>query len=158
MKMSATATFAIKQLQTTFHGGAWHGPAVMEVLEGVTHEQAAARPIANGNTIWQLVHHLAFTMDLVRARLHGDERLRSDEEHWPPVTHTSESGWQKSLGWLKRSHEELVKAVEEHDGDLNEEFPAGMGVTHAARLHGCVEHNCYHAGQIAHLRKLIPGG
>jgi hypothetical protein len=60
------------QLRRSFEGDAWHGPAVLEVLAGVDAGQAAARPIADGHCIWELVLHLAGTYRLVLRRLGGD--------------------------------------------------------------------------------------
>ena len=34
------------QLERAFEGGAWHGPSVREVLDGVTAEQALSRPLS----------------------------------------------------------------------------------------------------------------
>lgn len=33
----------VDQLNRAFEGEAWHGPAVMDILEGITAQQAAAR-------------------------------------------------------------------------------------------------------------------
>jgi len=40
------------QLQRSLEGNAWHGPAVLETLQGVTAEQAHAHPIAGAHSIW----------------------------------------------------------------------------------------------------------
>ncbi|MBV9341362.1 MAG: DinB family protein, partial [Acidobacteria bacterium] len=35
----------VDQLKRAFDGEAWHGPALMEVLDGITANTAAARPL-----------------------------------------------------------------------------------------------------------------
>lgn len=47
-----------EQLERALEGEAWHGPSVLEILEGVTAAQAAAHPIAGAHSIWELVLHL----------------------------------------------------------------------------------------------------
>lgn len=47
------------QLQRAFEKDAWHGPAVMEVLNGVTAQQAAARPVPNAHSIWEITLHVS---------------------------------------------------------------------------------------------------
>src|SRR5260370_41368205 len=47
------------QLRRAFGGDAWHGHSVFEILKGVTAAQAAARPIKNAHSIWELVLHIA---------------------------------------------------------------------------------------------------
>ena len=60
-----------EQLERTLEGGAWHGPSVLEVLEGVTAAQAAAHPIAGAHSIWELVLHLCSDYKLVLAAGRG---------------------------------------------------------------------------------------
>ncbi len=43
----------------TVTGPMWHGPALAEVLEGVTPERAASRPIGSAHSIWEIVLHVA---------------------------------------------------------------------------------------------------
>jgi len=47
-----------EQLERALEGEAWHGPSLLEVLEGVSAHQAAAHPIAGAHSIWELVLHL----------------------------------------------------------------------------------------------------
>jgi len=46
------------QLERSFRGGAWHGPAVAETLAGIDAATAAARPLPDAHSIWENVHHL----------------------------------------------------------------------------------------------------
>lgn len=47
-----------EQLRRAFEGDAWHGPSVLEALDGVSASQAAARPLDSVHSIWELVLHL----------------------------------------------------------------------------------------------------
>ena len=48
----------VNQLHRAFVGEAWHGPAVLEILKGVSAEQALARPLDGGHSIWELALHI----------------------------------------------------------------------------------------------------
>ncbi|MGH8015142.1 MAG: hypothetical protein ACREBV_03030, partial [Candidatus Zixiibacteriota bacterium] len=48
-----------EQLKASFYKGAWHGPALLQALEDVSHKQALKRPIPQAHTIWELVLHAA---------------------------------------------------------------------------------------------------
>jgi uncharacterized damage-inducible protein DinB len=61
-----------EQLRLSFEGEAWHGPSVMEAIDGVTADVARAHPIAGAHSIWELVLHLAATYRLVLRRVDGD--------------------------------------------------------------------------------------
>src|SRR5689334_10203587 len=107
----------LDQLKRAYEGGAWHGPAVKEVLNGVTAEQAHARPLQNGHTIYELVRHIAVWEDVGRRRLLGDpaEVPISSPEDWPPAEDTSEAAWEQAKAALDRGHQAFVEAIERVD-------------------------------------------
>jgi uncharacterized damage-inducible protein DinB len=154
--MSEAARIA-GQLRRAFSGEAWHGDSVFETLEGVTAAQAAARPIARAHTIWELVLHIAAWDGAVLLRLGGDAVSLSDAENFPPVRDASEAAWRTALAEVRRVHEELVEAVAVFpDSRLDEIVPGKEGAhyTYYYMLHGVVQHELYHAGQIALLKKI----
>jgi uncharacterized damage-inducible protein DinB len=64
--------------------------------------------------------------------------------------------WQKTLGELRRVHQALIDAVTAMpDKKLWEQVPGKEGAhyTFYYMLHGVVQHELYHAGQIALLKK-----
>ena len=61
-----------REIETLSHGENWHGPTLDELLDGVTAEAAAARPIANGHSIWELVLHVTGWTAVFRRRLGGE--------------------------------------------------------------------------------------
>src|SRR5262245_46065709 len=99
------------QLGKALEGDAWHGPSVLETLEGVTVEQAAAHPIAGAHSIWELVLHLCGTYDLVLRRLGGDGRQLTDSEDWPSVPEALAENWSDSVRVLKQLNEDLREAI-----------------------------------------------
>ncbi len=60
------------QLKRAFEGEAWHGPAVMEILEGITAQQAANRPSRAVHNIWEIVLHIAAWERAGVRRLQGE--------------------------------------------------------------------------------------
>jgi len=145
------------QLRRAFAGDAWHGDSLFEILDGVTAAQAAARPIKNAHAIWELVLHIAAWDNAVLRRLGGVAVELSDTQNFPTVTDTSETAWRKALAEVQRVHDELVEAVSVlPDSRLDEIVPGKEGAhyTFYYMLHGVVQHELYHAGQIALLKKM----
>ena len=145
----------LDQLKRAYEGPAWHGPSIKESLQGVTAEQAHRRPLANAHSIWELVHHIAVWEDVGRRRLEGDpaEVPISSPEDWPPAEDASEAAWEKSKAALERSHQALVDAVSRvSESRLDEPILEGKSTVYVT-LHGVIQHDLYHAGQIAMLRK-----
>jgi uncharacterized damage-inducible protein DinB len=153
--MSETTRIA-DQLRRAFHGDAWHGDSLLEILDGVTAAQASARPIPHAHTIWELVLHIAAWDGAVRRRLGGEALELSDEQNFPPVRDTSEAAWRKGVDRVRQVHDELMRAVSEFpDARLDERVPGKQGAhyTYYYMLHGVAQHEAYHAGQIALLKK-----
>jgi len=146
-----------EQLKRAFEGGAWHGPGVLEILENVSAAQAATHPIEGAHSIWELVLHIKAWEDACRRRLSGDRAELTDEEDWPAVDETSDDAWRKTLTVLREGHQKFSDAIASvDDARLGEPILQGMKSVYAT-LHGAVQHDLYHAGQIAILKKASTG-
>jgi hypothetical protein len=90
-------------------------------------------------------------------RLRGSAAEISELENFPAVTDTGEAAWRAVLAETQRVHEELVAAVAAFpESRLEEIVPdkEGPPYTFYYTLHGVVQHELYHAGQIALLKKM----
>ena len=147
------------QFERAFNGEAWHGPSVLELLEGVTAPQAAAHPIPGAHSIWELTLHIAAWEDACRRRLEGDPAQLSDDENFPPTTDTSEAAWESAKRKLIDVHRRLLDVIATTDDSrLDQPIIDSTETTFSTAyvtLHGGVQHSLYHAGQIAILKKAI---
>jgi uncharacterized damage-inducible protein DinB len=142
------------QLRRAYEGEAWHGPSLRELLSGVTAETAAAKPLPNAHSIWELVLHIAAWENVARRRIMGEEMVEiTDQENFPTIQDQSETAWQQTLQTLERSHLALREAIAKlDDAQLKEKVP-GQNYPIYGLLHGVIQHDLYHAGQIALLKK-----
>jgi uncharacterized damage-inducible protein DinB len=126
----------------------------MELLADVDAGKAAARPIAGAHSIWELVLHIAAWDKAATRRLAGERADLSSEENFPPIIDTSEQAWEQALAVLRNNHRELQEAIGQLD-DARLDQPIGEGMrTVYGTLHGVIQHDLYHAGQIALLKKI----
>ncbi len=146
------------QLKRAFEGEAWHGPSVLEVLDGVTAGRAAARPVAGAHSIWEVVHHIAAWEEITRRRLNGEAVVAAPDVDWPPVKDESEVAWQTSLKALADGHHALRVAVSGFDDTQLSQTVTGTNYSVYFLLHGVIQHDLYHAGQIAVLKKACVEG
>ncbi|HTU48732.1 MAG TPA: DinB family protein [Bryobacteraceae bacterium] len=139
------------QLQNMYQGPAWHGPALKPLLADVSGQQAAARPIQNAHSIWELVLHTTAWLRIASERLSASEtRDHTPEENWPAVT----GSWPDALAALEREQYDLERAILAFpDERLDAPAPASEPQTFYVLLHGVIQHIAYHAGQIALLKK-----
>jgi len=150
----------VDQLEREHAGDPWHGSPLSLILDGITHHQAAARPIAAAHSIWELVLHLTGWKNEVRRRLSGAPAGEPEDGDWPPAGNPTPERWIEAREKLELAHRLLVSAVKDFS-EPNLFIPSndardrelGVGVTYYELLHGIVQHDVYHAGQIAILRK-----
>src|SRR5213594_413700 len=158
------ASRLVDQLQRAHAGDPWHGSPVTEILKGVTAEQAARRPPNGAHSIWALVLHMTGWRNEVAARAAGKPAGEPADGDYPDVGDPTPARWQAALAALDESHQRLVSVVR---GMSDEQLwqptndprnrPLGTGVSYYEMLHGIVQHDAYHAGQIAILKKLAGG-
>jgi uncharacterized damage-inducible protein DinB len=114
-------------LNRAWGGEAWHGPALQQVLSGVTEEEAKARPIPAASTT---------------------------VEDWTDVTTRS---FAASVEELEHAQSRVLDSVARlKDADLDRHV-IGQEYTARYMLDGLIHHSTYHAGQIAMLKRAIRG-
>jgi len=151
----------VDELQREHSGEPWHGSPLRQILKGVSAAQAAAHPIAGGHSVWELVLHITAWKNEVRRRLPGAAASDPEEGDWPPVGETSDARWRQALAALERAHTELVAAIRQvPEAQLSTptndpRAPGGAGVSYYVLLHGIVQHDVYHSGQIAIVKKAV---
>jgi uncharacterized damage-inducible protein DinB len=147
------AEFIADQLHRAFYGEAWHGPALTELLEDVDAPAAAAHPIENVHSMWELTLHVAVWDHAALVRLSGKECQPEGTDNFPPVDESNESAWRRAIAEAKATHDKLVKTVAGlPESRLRDRVP-GKPYDFAHMLHGIAQHELYHAGQIAILKK-----
>jgi len=143
-----------EQHRRALEGGAWHGPALLEVLRGVTAKRAAARRIRTAHSIWEIVLHIEAWDRVVLGRLTGDPIDLSDEENWPDVRDRSPAAWKRAVASMRSTHQKLNRAIAKV---TPKRLDVGYGPRKQYKMfrlvHGVVHHELCHAGQIAILKK-----
>ena len=142
-------------LRRAYEGPAWHGPAVSEVLAGVSAEQAQRRQ-GEAHTIIEIVRHITAWKYIVIRRVLGEpaREIPADQD-WPSgYAAASKPPWEAALADLARAQDEIQELLGSvSDERLNDPL-ANTPWTIYDLLHGVVQHDLYHAGQIALLKKL----
>ena len=83
--MSEAARIA-DQLRCAFQGEAWHGPSVLELLSDVDAATAAAHPLPDAHSIWELVLHVAAWDEAVNLRIVANKPVSlKGDKNFPPV-------------------------------------------------------------------------
>lgn len=146
------AGILVDELRRTFDGDAWHGPSVMTSLRGVSEEQARKKAAADVHSILELVVHMTAWTDAVRRRVEGEHLRSEDVADWADVSQTT---FAAAVDALRDAHERLVASVESMSDDALQRTIAGKDYNAYQTVSFVIDHNVYHQGQIALLRKLV---
>jgi hypothetical protein len=141
------------QLRRAFEGDAWHGPALLELLHTMDAATAAARPLPDVHSIWELVLHVSAWDGAAYRRLGGETVQLTGTANFPLVSKPTQAAWHEAIAHAKHTHDVLVKSVVVlPESRLRERVP-GKRYDFYFMLHGVAQHALYHAGQIAILKK-----
>ena len=150
---TSEAALIAEQLRRAFEGNAWHGPALLELLQDMDAATAAAKPLPDVHSIWELVLHIAAWDAAAWRRLAGEKWQPEGTANFPIVPKPTEAAWRKAVAHAEHTHAALVKTVAAlPEVRLRERVP-GKRYDFYFMLHGVAQHALYHAGQIAILKK-----
>ena len=141
-------------LHQSLNGPAYHGPSILEALKGVSAEVARRVPAGGGHSIWQVVGHVAAELRYAGDLLGGRAAPWIEgETTWPAVEDTSAAAWDQVKNELAEANRALVDIVEQLEDAILATELTSVRRTYYVMLHGLVQHNAYHAGQISLLRR-----
>jgi uncharacterized damage-inducible protein DinB len=150
----------IDELDREHTGDPWHGSPLHQILDGIDAQQAARAPIPGGHSIWEIVLHMTGWKTEVAQRVTGAPAGEPAAGDWPAIGDPTDARWRAALDGLEAAHKQLIASIKslpeeklfEPTNDPRNR-PLGTGVSYYVLLHGIVQHDVYHAGQIAILKK-----
>jgi uncharacterized damage-inducible protein DinB len=147
-------------LQDTLKGTPWYGRPVYDILREVDPARVIIRPSGASHTLLELLYHMLSWAEFTRMQLERapgfDPEAYEKSMDWRVINEQADS-WEKGLSLFKSSHERIVELLSgKEDGFLSEEAE-GRKYNFRFLLHGLIQHNIYHQGQIAFLNKLLAG-
>lgn len=142
-------------LNASFHGGAWHGPSVLELTKGISAKEAAFK-IADAHTIAELIYHITSWRIFVLKRLQGDStyNIEDDKKNWGNFDKIDQFELETLMMEMTLSQDELIRELELITDAFLEEIVPGSEYTYYTLIHGIIHHDVYHSGQIAILKKI----
>ena len=135
---------------------AWHGSSVVEILRGVSPKMANRRLSPSTHTIAELVFHITTWRIFAARKLQGDSMfdIKTKEKNWKTFSIVDELEWETLQMELSLSQEELVSELEKRTkDDFLDQIVPGRDYSYYTLLHGLINHDLFHAGQIALIKK-----
>jgi uncharacterized damage-inducible protein DinB len=138
----------LTELRDAYDGEPWYSDSLRATLDGIDETRANANPLAGAHSIAELVAHITAWIEVMNRRLDGEVF-----EVTMDVNFRAPANWTDDLQRLDAAHKALLGRVSAMaDDDLDRKL-AGKPHTIEFGVRGVVQHNIYHQGQIALLKK-----
>lgn len=141
--------------QAAFDGDPWYGPSLDSVLDEMPPRRIHERPVAGAHSIAELMAHIAHWKDVVRRRLEGDPAPDANQADWPEIP--SSASFDELRRRIDEAHARLVARVSGLDDSALDAEVAGNRISREEIVHGIVQHDIYHAGQLTLLARALTG-
>lgn len=141
--------------QSLYNGNPWLEVTLQKTLQDVSASEAYRKINPNLNTIWEIVNHLIQWRRNILLRVQGETVKTPDHNYFVPVLDSSEAAWEQSLQTLAKSQETWNAFFEDFDDEDLAKVYINNGHTYYEHIHGIIQHDVYHLGQIVILKKLI---
>lgn len=147
----------IKNFETTLSGQPWFGRAIYELLDEADETNVSVKPNGAEHSLLELIWHMNTWASFTLANLQSKpaEELKAiEEDDWRKLT-TKEHTWKKGVADLKAIHKKIITLLSNKDDSFLKDMVPNRRYNFRFMLNGLIQHNIYHAGQIALLNKLL---
>lgn len=151
-----------QKLLTVWNGEPWYGSSSSAILKGISAAEALAHPLPGAQSIWETLLHITAWTEETTSRMNGAESKEPDRGDWPAVKGSTQDEWIAAQTDLLNARKVLLAAIEKsHEESMFLQVPKNSktghdsNATRADTVTGLADHDVYHLGQIAILKKSL---
>ncbi|PTQ93137.1 putative damage-inducible protein DinB [Mucilaginibacter yixingensis] len=149
-----------QELDKILSGQPWYGRSVYDILADVSFEAAFEKPIANAHSIAEILLHMLAWTEEVMDRLNGMSANTPVSGDWPETGAPDEEKWKRWVSDYKLVNVNLAVIIRDFPDEkwcfpIIDERGTAPVATHEEMVHGSIQHQIYHGGQIALLSKAL---
>ena len=155
--MNSEINSIVRSFENTLEGEPWFGRSIYEMLDEVTEAMASQKIKPDSHSLLDLVYHMLTWADFTLARLRQDKEKDLsvfedlDWQEIKPGTHT----WKKGIVAFKSTNSQIIKILKSKTDSFLDEKVDYRNYNYRFLVNGMIQHNIYHIGQIAYLKKLL---
>lgn len=138
-------------------GQPWYGKPVFKLLDEVDEAVSSIKPNGTEHSCIELLYHMITWAEFVLKRLQKEDINDMDvfeKLDWreiDPKIH----GWSEGLKQFKEIHQSIITLLQTIDPAVLDEIVDYRNYKFRFLLNGLMQHNIYHAGQVAYVSKLV---
>ena len=155
--MNSEISFLVSQMKDTYDGNPWYGRSIRELLNEVD-ESIAFQKTSGQHSIVELLWHMCTWKAFTISRLLENETKtvqQFEEEDWRVLDHSNQNLWKEGIAEFDRMHHELLHILGKQDDSILDNTVKGRDYNFRHLLNGIIQHDIYHAGQIAYVWKML---
>jgi uncharacterized damage-inducible protein DinB len=145
----------IFQLTDTYDGDPWFGKSAKKLLAEASDVKITEKTNEQ-HSILELLWHMITWREFTISRLEpvdGKDLNYFEENDWRELDHSDKSLWQKGLQMLDDTQLNLIYLLQQQNDNLLNEKVQGRTYNFRKLLYGIIQHDIYHLGQIAYIKK-----
>lgn len=152
--MNLSAQIA-KHFREVYFGGNWTSSNLKDHVADLTWQQATTQ-VYSFNSIATLVFHMNYYVGAVLKVLHGGPLDAKDKYSFDHSPILSLEDWEKLLDKTWTDAENFASLIEQlPESKLWENLADEKYGNYYTNIHGIIEHNHYHLGQIVLIKKIL---
>jgi uncharacterized damage-inducible protein DinB len=149
-------------LTNVLSGQPWYGSPVYNILGKVTFDSAYEKPSPAAHNVAEIILHMLSWTEEVMDRMNGMTASIPSSGDWPDPGAPDEQKWQLYIDDLKLANVNLVKIIQDFPEEqwaelIDDQRGKEPVATYEEMIYGFIQHQIYHAAQIAILVKIING-
>jgi len=145
----------VKLFEDLYNGEPWIDVTIQGTLKKLSAAQAAKKVSPELNSIWQLVDHMTEWRRNVLQRVRGKIMATPDNNYIISTKDTSEAAWKQTLKSLEDSQDLWISFLKNcNEGEFEKIYPKN-NLSYYEHIHGILQHDAYHLGQIVLLAKMV---
>jgi uncharacterized damage-inducible protein DinB len=147
----------IRNLENTLDGEPWYGRPVYALLREVDASIAFKKPTKDSHSLMDLLYHMLTWTEFTLKRIQKEPEpdLKAFEKlDWRPIDKNTHN-WDDALAAYIATHQEIIAILKTRDDSLLGEVVDYRNYNFRFLLNGLIQHNIYHAGQVAYLHKQL---
>ena len=148
----------INQFQSIYNGPNWIGDSILSVVNDLSAQIAFEKPPGNRHSIAEILKHMMVWKYLLVNRLSGDNIYDVDQEKSFDTSIYGEAtseAFKKLLSDVDDCQRELISLLEKATPEVLQSSVAGRNYTMQYLINGVLQHDIYHLGQLAFLKKQL---
>jgi uncharacterized damage-inducible protein DinB len=147
----------IANLENTLTGEPWFGRAVYKLFEEIDESKVFTKSNDKDHSLIELLWHMNTWAEFTLANLENrsPEDLKTIEGNdWRTIDPQKHS-WKKGMEELKSIHKKIAEILAEKDDSFLKDIVPNRKFNFRFMLNGLIQHNIYHAGQVAYVKKFL---